>query len=209
MKEDALQQDPDDAAQHDAAHWNLRERARLAGLAAAAVVGVYLTVGLAGVDVPVPAALAGWSSAPGAPVRVSSPKAGPRATQRPDAPTRGARNTRGRATPRSAHGRFEHGGTRATVPAATPGPVGPAPQPPSAPPPPKPAAPSPKGATPAPAPAPTPPPPVTDPPQLPALPAVPPPLPVSPPPLPVPVPTTPTVTVSDVPPLSPPSLPTP
>jgi hypothetical protein len=198
----------DDVPQHsspdDAARWNRRERVRLAGLAAAAVAGVYLIAGTVAVDIPSSSALAGGRSAPAAPVRLSPSRAVPRRTQQPHV---SSRPRHGQRVDRAAHGRFENGGRGRVIGSATTeqGETSPRPSSPAAP---KPASPAPTGVVAAPSPpSPTPPAAPAQPPQVPSL-TTPPSLP-APPPFPLPVPDPPSVPVPSVPPLSPPALPVP
>jgi hypothetical protein len=202
----------DDVPQHrspdDAARWNRRERVRLAGLATAAVAGVYLIVGTVGVDIPFPSALAGGRSAPAAPVRLSPSAAVPRRTHQPHTSSRPGRDRHGQRVDRAAHGRFENGGRGRVIGSTTTEQGETSPRPPSSPAPTKPANPAQKGVVAAPSPpsatAPAAP---TQLPQVPSLPT-PPSLP-APPPVPLPVPDPPSVPVPSVPPLSSPALPVP
>ena len=131
MSDEALQQRPDDAATDDAAHRSLRERARLAGLAAAAVAAVYLIAGSIGVDVPSPSALADDATTPETSVRVAPPKPASRATPPHSAPGNRVRPPRNDAATRKPHGRFERDGQEpGNEPAAPRGEVDPSPEPP-------------------------------------------------------------------------------
>jgi hypothetical protein len=195
---------PQQGSPDDAARWNRRERVRLAGLAAGAVAGVYVIVGMVGVDIPFPSALAGGRSAPAAQVRLSPHGTVSQQAHRSGSSGRpGPSARRGHAVDRAEHGRFENGGSRRVT-----GPGETSPLPPSTPAPPKPASPAPKGVVAAPSPS-SPPPAAApaQPPQVPPLPT-PPSLP-APPPVSLPVPSPPSVPVPSVPPLSPPALPAP